>query len=124
MKLHASEHDEQKALFLWAAIASKRDPRIGMMFAIPNGGLRNVVVAKKLKAEGVKAGVPDICLPVAAQGYHGLFIELKRQGGVMSAKQWGWIRELARYGYGACACYGWEDAKRMIEWYLGGNDGK
>ena len=49
----------------------------GTIFAIPNGGARNVVTAAKLKAEGVLAGVPDLCVPMARCGFHGLYIELK-----------------------------------------------
>lgn len=54
-----SEHQEAVAFMQWTAIAARRDPRIGLIFAIPNGGKRNVIVARKMKAEGVKPGVPD-----------------------------------------------------------------
>lgn len=53
-----TEHQEQVALFQWLEIAAKRDDRLSMAFAIPNGGARHPVVAAKLKAEGVKSGVP------------------------------------------------------------------
>ena len=47
------------------------------MFHIPNGGSRNKLEASNLKKQGVKAGVPDLFLPVGRGSYHGLFIELK-----------------------------------------------
>lgn len=50
---------------------------LGKTFAIPNGGKRNVIVAQKMKAEGVRAGIPDLCLPVMRGGYGGMYIELK-----------------------------------------------
>jgi hypothetical protein len=46
-------------------------------FAIPNGGLRNIKVAAKLKKEGVKAGVADLFIALSNGKYHGLFIEVK-----------------------------------------------
>jgi hypothetical protein len=46
-------------------------------FAIPNGGMRNIKVAAKLKQEGVKAGVADLFIPLSNGKYHGLFIEVK-----------------------------------------------
>ena len=78
MNITAKEHDEQGSLFQWAGIAVFKYPELNCMFAIPNGGLRNPVVARKLKAEGVKSGVSDIFLSVARGGYHGLYIEMKR----------------------------------------------
>ncbi len=44
---------------------------------MPNGGKRDKATAAVLKRQGVKAGVPDIMLPAARAGYHGLYIELK-----------------------------------------------
>jgi len=46
-------------------------------FAIPNGGHRFEGVGKKLKYEGVKAGVADLFIMQSNQLYHGLFIEVK-----------------------------------------------
>lgn len=76
-----TEHEEQKALIEWSAWMSNARPELSLMFAVPNGGDRHPAVAAKLKAEGVKAGVPDIFLPVPRNGYHGLFIELKELKG-------------------------------------------
>ena len=115
----ATEHDEQVSLFQWAAHMSGKYPELRLMHAIPNGGLRNPVVASKLKAEGVKAGVPDIFLPVAKGGYHGLFIEMKRvKGWKLSAVQNQWIADLLRQGYAVYKCEGWVKAKECVEAYL------
>lgn len=72
--------------------------------------------------EGVKAGVPDLCLPVARGQYHGLYIELKRQrGGRTSDHQSEWLDALSAQGYKAALCYGWEQAaKTIIEYLTGG----
>ena len=84
---HPTEHQEQVALIHWAKMRSATLPELGLLFAIPNGGERHLFVAKKLKAEGVKPGTPDLCLPVARGGYHGLFIEMKRMKGGRVTKQ-------------------------------------
>ena len=76
-----SEHHEQVSVFREAAIRAKADPRWSMLFAIPNGGKRNIVTAANMKAEGVRAGVPDMFLPVPVGQSCGMFIELKKRGG-------------------------------------------
>jgi len=71
------ESDHQIALFQWVSYQLKRYPELELLYHIPNGGYRYKTTARRLKAEGVKAGVPDICLPVPRGGYHGLYIEMK-----------------------------------------------
>jgi hypothetical protein len=82
---------------------------------------RHKAEAGRLRAEGVKAGVPDLCLPVARGQYHGLYIELKRQrGGRTSDHQSEWLDALSAQGYKAALCYGWEQAAGTIIEYLTG----
>lgn len=115
-----SEHVEQVRLFRWALYARGTHPELRLLYAIPNGGARHIAVAAKLKAEGVRPGVPDICLPVARGGRHGLYIELKRQKGARpSPEQDDWLTALNRAGYLAVWCRGWELAAAQIETYLG-----
>jgi len=113
-----SEHQEQAALFEWASLVQNRYPELRLLFAIPNGGLRNKVVAAKLKAEGVKPGVPDIFLPVPRGGWHGLCIEMKTKSGTVSKAQEGWLRALGGQGYNARSVSEWEEARHIIECYL------
>lgn len=113
------ESDEQAELFLWAAWSEAAHPELRLMFHIPNGGSRNPIEAANLKRQGVKAGVPDVFLPVARHGCHGLFIEMKRaKGGVLSQFQKEYIEALMREGYRVAVCHGFEEAKRTIEEYL------
>lgn len=117
-----TEAEEQTALFLWAEYAKGKYPELELLYHVPNGGSRNSIEAANLKKQGVKAGVPDIHLPVARRGYHALYIELKRQvGGVISDNQKRWIFKLNNEGNYAVRCDGWEKAKNIIEWYLGKN---
>lgn len=114
-----TESQEQQLLFEWAALSAGRWPELALMYHIPNGGSRSKAEAGRFKAEGVKAGVPDICLPVARGGYHGLYMELKRvKGGRVSPAQQGWIAALRDQGYYACVCKGWDDAAHIIKAYL------
>ena len=111
----------QVALFAWAKMAACSLPGLELIFAVPNGGARHVAVAAKLKAEGVKRGVPDVCLPVSRGGYHGLWIELKAPGGRTSEAQDWWIARLLREGYLVQVVTGeWTEAKTIVERYLAG----
>lgn len=120
IKPHAPESEEQIYLFHWAQYQSGRYPELELMYHIPNGGSRNKYEAANLKLQGVKAGVPDICLPVARGKFHGLYIELKVGRNKTSEKQNNWIDALNTQGYCAAVCYGWESAADMISKYLRG----
>jgi hypothetical protein len=115
-----TEDEEQAALFQWAILREQYIPELRLLFAIPNGGYRHPATAARMARTGVRAGVPDMLLPVAREGWNGLFIELKRRkGGVVSVNQKEWIRRLAEQGYKVAVCKGWEEAKDEIEGYLG-----
>jgi len=112
--LNQPEHEAQVALFQWAAYV----PDLKTMFAVPNGGKRNIGVAIKLAKEGVKAGVPDIMLPLPRCGYHGLFIEMKIKPNTLSRKQKEWHRMLNANGYLVLTAWSFEEAKKLLEDYI------
>lgn len=116
------EAQEQAAVFEWAAWMAKSIPELALLYHIPNGGSRNIIEARNLKAQGVKSGVPDIVLPVARGKYHGLYIELKRKGGRPTELQLNWIKRLCEQGYAALICYGADEARATIARYLNGED--
>ncbi len=113
-----SESTEQQALFEWAEIAAKKTPELKLLFAIPNGGKRNITTAVRLKKEGVKSGVPDVCLPVPCGEYHGLYIEMKVDENKPTENQSWWIEQLQKQGYRVDVCYGWGEAVKVIVGYL------
>lgn len=115
----ASESAEQQALFRWAEYMSGRHPEIRLLYHIPNEGKRSRATGARLKAEGLKAGVPDICLPVATGKYHGLYIELKAGRNTATDKQKEWLAALCAHGYCTAVCWGWEQAAAVITDYLG-----
>lgn len=92
------EAREQEALFRWADFAVGTTPELKLLHHIPNGGSRNKAEAAHLKRQGVKAGVPDIFLPVARGGYHGLYIELKFGKNKTSKNQDKWLSALSAQG--------------------------
>lgn len=112
------EAAEQTALFRWAGFMSGQFPEIEMLYHIPNGGSRNKIEAAHLKQQGVKAGVPDLCLPVARGEYHGLYIELKYGKNKLTENQKRWIKLLRSQNYKAEVAYGWEEASKIILEYL------
>lgn len=119
------EEEEQRVLMSWAELEAQREhPELALLYHVPNGGARNKATAGKLRAEGVKAGVPDLCLPVARGGYHGLYIELKRvQGGRLREAQKQWLAALEAQGYRTAVCRGWAEAKAELLRYLEKEEG-
>lgn len=96
------------------------------LHAIPNGGSRGsdtrsaAIVGSKMKAEGVKRGIPDIFLPWPAPGlYHGLYIELKTLKGRLSKEQKAFLEYANSVGYLAVCCHGYLEAVNIIEGYCG-----
>lgn len=114
-----TESEEQQAVMEWAEAASGRWPELRLIYHIPNEGLRSMATGGRLRAEGLKSGVPDLCLPVARAGYHGLYIEMKRtKGGRTSPEQKEWLAALEAEGYQTALCRGADAAIEIITDYL------
>lgn len=110
-----SEHDHQCAFVRWFRLAYPKK----LLAAIPNGGMRNKVVAGKLKAEGVIAGMPDILIASQNGGYPALFIEMKNGKNTLTDSQITIKEQLESEGYLVKVCYSWMEAKAEVESYLG-----
>jgi len=110
-----SEHDEQAKLF---AIASYR-PELRWMFAIPNGGYRTKATAGKMAAEGLKAGIADVFVPIPSKDYHGLFIEMKFGKNKLTELQREFFEYATAQGYLCKVAYSAEQAIEIIDEYLG-----
>lgn len=116
-----TESAEQQLLFQWARMQSGKYPELMLLYHIPNEGKRSHKTGARMKAEGIKTGVPDICLPVARGGHHGLYIELKRvKNSRVTEDQMRWLEDLARQGYVAAVCRGADEAIELITRYLSG----
>lgn len=109
-----SEATEQQTVIQWC------DWNHVPVYHIPNGGARNPKEAYFLKLAGVRAGVPDLCVPVPRGAYHGLYIELKVGKNRPTEAQKNWIERLRFYGYRAVVCYGATEAIAEIKHYMEG----
>lgn len=118
MRHNQYEAAEQIKLFRWAEWAANQYPELELLYHIPNGGSRNTLEAAILKRQGVKAGVPDLCLPAPKGKYHGLYIEMKYGDNKPTKKQQRWIEMLKRQGYAVSICWSCEAAVEEIEKYL------
>ena len=119
----STEEREQIALIKWCKLVRLRHPPYAgqplLFYHIPNGGHRNIFEGAKLKRMGVSAGIPDLCIPMPFNGYHGLYIELKRrEGGQVSEAQKCWLANLSALGYAVHVANGWDAARIAIMEYF------
>jgi hypothetical protein len=117
-----TESGQQRALFCWANMYEQRQkwPELKWMYAVPNGGARSGSQGATLKAEGLKPGVSDICLPIKRQGYSGFYIEMKKPGGgIESDEQIEFGTFVVTQGFLYRCCHTYQDARDSIIWYMG-----
>ncbi len=108
-------------------------PELKWIHHIPNGGSRGNDVRSqqirgaRLKAEGVRSGVSDICLPVKRGNCSGLYIEMKKPSlkpkrptskGGCSDEQIEFGAFVQSQGFGFVVCYTWLEARDVIIAYL------
>ena len=117
-----SEHLQQAALIDWTnrPEIKERCPLLQWLYAVPNGGDRAMAVAVKMKAEGVKKGVPDLFLPVPRKGYHGFYIEMKYGKNKLSPEQVNFGEFVSEQGYKTAVFYCWHDVRDALLEYLNG----
>lgn len=115
-----TELQHQANVIKWSQQPSVRErwPELALLYHAPNGGKRDPIEAKHFKAIGVKSGVPDLFLPSAHGGYHGLYIEMKTENGRLSESQRWWGEQLRKQGYSWAMCRSWEAAVQVLEMYL------
>jgi len=111
-----SEHQIQKAVFQWLRAAH---PKI-IAYAIPNAARRSAAQAAYLKAEGLRAGMPDIVVAAPRGGYHALYIELKTKKGRISDAQRDTLFALAELDYACAVARSVDEAIDLITKYLEG----
>jgi hypothetical protein len=116
--LRGSEEYEQSQVIAWARFYGRLHPELNMLFHVPNGGARDKREGANLKKAGVLAGIPDLILPVARKGFHHLYIEMKVEPNKPTATQVTILKDLKNEQNLAIVCYGAEQAKKVIRWYL------
>lgn len=135
-----TEHAHQVAFFAWCAMAMNHGIanamsedaykgtrpyattpvfELDLIHAIHNQGHGDRIRGARAKAEGVRAGIPDVFLPMPAPGYAGLYIELKKpKDGRLGPEQVKVIEKLRQRGYRVEVAYGWEEAVAAVTAYL------
>lgn len=118
--LTASEHDIQATFVAWARLQERVEPRLRLLFAIPNGARTTRSVSKRLKAEGMVAGVWDVFLPVPSRsGASGLWIEFKTPDGRVSMEQSWFGLSMRQMGFAAVICRSVDEAIATVNAHLG-----
>lgn len=121
-----TEAVEHMALFAWIDANVQRYPTLAWAFHAANGEYRQPATAGRLKAMGVRPGVPDVLLPciakdaVAGVEYVGLAIELKRSdhSNKPTSEQNEWLSWLDSQHWRCVVCYGANEAINVICEYL------
>ena len=121
--MRREEYQEQVALFNMLSFLANKYPVLHIIFAITNesygGGIANIRRGAAFKAMGRKRGVPDICIPIARNGYHGLWVEMKTKKGRQTKEQKWYEQQLMEQEYLYKVCRGFDDALRTICEYVG-----
>ncbi|MDR1199828.1 MAG: VRR-NUC domain-containing protein [Prevotellaceae bacterium] len=112
--MNNKEHNIQVACVNWFRYQYPKH----IIYAVPNGGQRNCIVAAKLKAEGVLAGIPDLHIPEPHNNYHGLYVEMKTDRNKLTKKQISMIEKLRNKGYKCEVCYSFDEFVNVINDYL------
>lgn len=87
-------------------------PRL-VIYAVPNGGSRNVREAQRLKAEGVLSGVADLVV-LLPQG-KSLYIEMKVKGNRQTQNQKDFQKKVITLGHTYAVCYTFEEFQKVVE---------
>lgn len=110
------EHQLQAACIHWFRYAYSRFG--DLLFAIPNGGRRDAITGKRLKEEGVLAGVADLFLSMPNNEFHGLYIEMKTATGRQSKEQKAFEQNVSSQGYLYFVCRSKEEFISIINTYF------
>ena len=114
--MRPNEEQEQAAVVDWCDLHGIP------VVHIPNEGRRSAYTGANLKRMGMRPGFPDLFIPVARMGYHGLFVEMKVGKNKPTRAQIEWLRRLDAEGYAVCVRYGADEAIGSIEFYMGGDN--
>lgn len=114
--MQTEEHNLQVACCKWFRLQYPKYSRL--LFAIPNGGGRSKAEAGKLKAEGVVAGVADLCLAIPRNGFAALYVEMKKSDGKQQTNQKEWQKDCEAVGNRYVVCKSLEEFINAVKSYL------
>lgn len=119
MKLQ-TEQSIQQQMFVWynnTFCLKHHNPR-NLIFAVPNGGTRNIREALALKNTGVLSGVSDL---IVIHNGKVLFIEVKLPNGKQSPSQLDFEQRVKELGFDYYLIRTFEQFKNIIHEQTGGN---
>ena len=95
-------------------------PRLSplVFFKISNKGLRNNGTGKRYKAEGLRDGVADMMLAIAARGYNGAFILFIFGNNKQTESQLNFEAEMKAQGYYYIVIDSLDKFEEFMEWYV------
>lgn len=115
-KYRHEESDLQTACVRWFRL---QYPSLALsLFAVPNGGSRNLREAARMKGEGVTAGVADLILLVPRSGYASLCIEMKSAAGRQRPEQKAWQQAVEKAGNRYVVCRSFDEFRAVVDDYL------
>lgn len=120
-----NEWSEQCAVIDWWSMACHgyKLPAFALL-SVPNGShlagsaAQRAIKMRNLKRAGLRPGIPDLFLAATNDGFHGLWIELKRRPNKPSAEQEAVILYLRKSGYHAVIAWSADEAIQAIRAYL------
>lgn len=116
-----TETHHQQALYQWWRLYARKHNLPQAAFVhVPNEGRRSKISGAILKSMGMQPGASDIFISVPSGMFHGLWIEMKTRGGRPTSEQLDFLRMQRELGYRAEVCYGWDEARHLIELYMVG----
>lgn len=113
-----TESQIQQDCLKWFALQYPMLAQEGVLFHIPNEGIRLGKMGARIKREGVVRGVADLCLCIPRGGYGALYIEMKKPGNYQSPEQREWQRNVEKYGNRYIVCKSLDDFQNGIREYL------
>lgn len=112
-----TERVEQADVITWANEATRQWPFLAYLFAVPNAAKRSKATIGTALSTGLKAGVPDLLLPVPNRWANGLAIEMKVKGRSTSENQDRWINALRAFRWNVAVCYSAAEAIEVLRVY-------
>jgi len=99
-------------------VARYLDVKKVLWFHCANERRTTMQAGARLKAKGVKSGVPDCLILKTNTIYNGLAIELKIKPNKPTAKQIEWLDKLTNEGWKTAICFSFDEALKEIDEYL------
>lgn len=113
-----SESEIQQSCIGWFKIFHRELWEDGVLFHIPNEGIRLGGIGSRMKREGIVRGVADICLAVPRQGFGALYIEMKRPDNYQSPEQKRWQKGVEKHGNKYAVAKSLQDFIAIVNEYL------